>query len=107
MQGCIINRKLKQITTRPSHFRMVELSDFMAYLDSVMTGLDCEVFIRYKRKEYVKKGHSNMLYSLMRDKSLFSNTCTPRKLCNVFVDAPPELLDANIEDLLCVKNWPK
>ena len=26
----IVNRKLKQITTRPSHFRMVELADFMA-----------------------------------------------------------------------------
>ena len=37
---CIINRKLKQITTRASHFRMVELSDFMAYLDGVVTGLE-------------------------------------------------------------------
>ena len=37
---CIINRKLKQITTRPSYFRMVELADFMAYLDSVTSGLD-------------------------------------------------------------------
>ena len=36
----------------------------------------------------------------MKDKSLFSDTCTPRKLCNVFVDSPPELLDASIEDLL-------
>ena len=32
--------KLKQITTRPSHFRMVSLADFMAYLDNVCTGLD-------------------------------------------------------------------
>ena len=28
----IVNRKLKQITSRPSHFRMVELADFMSYL---------------------------------------------------------------------------
>ena len=63
---CIINRKLKQITTRPSHFRMVELSDFMAYLDTVITGLDCQVFKEYKHKEYVKKGcctRSNILYA--------------------------------------------
>ena len=36
----IKNRKLKQITTRPSHFRMVELADFMAYLDCCLSGLD-------------------------------------------------------------------
>ena len=41
---CIINRKLKQITTRPSHFRMVDLSDFMAYLDQVVSGLEACVF---------------------------------------------------------------
>ena len=35
----IINHKLKQITTRPRHFRMVELADFMAYLDFVVSGL--------------------------------------------------------------------
>ena len=34
----IINRRLKQITTRPSHFRTVNLADFMSYLDSVCTG---------------------------------------------------------------------
>ena len=41
---CIINRKLKQITTRPSHFRMVELANFMANLDSVVSSLDLHVF---------------------------------------------------------------
>ena len=30
-QECVINRKLKQITTRASHFRMVDLADFLAY----------------------------------------------------------------------------
>ena len=61
---CIINRKLKQITTRPSHFRMVELSDFMAYLDTVITGLDCQVFKHYVHKEYVKKGLHTIKYSV-------------------------------------------
>ena len=28
----IVNRKLKQITSRPSHFRMVKLADFMSYV---------------------------------------------------------------------------
>ena len=32
---CIVNRKLKQIT-----IPLVELADFMAYLDSVMSGIE-------------------------------------------------------------------
>ena len=47
----IINRKLKQITTRPSHFRLVNLADFMAYLDSVCTGLDSCIPRKCKQKE--------------------------------------------------------
>ena len=30
---CIINNGLKQITSRPSYFRTVELANVMAYLD--------------------------------------------------------------------------
>ena len=47
-QECIINRKLKQITTSPSHFRMVELADFMAYLDTVTSGLEAHAFKYHK-----------------------------------------------------------
>ena len=32
----VINRRMKQITSRPSAFRTVELADFMSYLDSVL-----------------------------------------------------------------------
>ena len=54
-QECIVNRKLKQITTRPSHFRMVEMADFMAYLDAVVTGLDSYMFKLQKDKVLNKK----------------------------------------------------
>ncbi len=40
---CIINKNLKSIATRPSHFRMVELT-FMAYLDVVMNRFEDQVF---------------------------------------------------------------
>ena len=43
----VINLRLKQITARPSHFRTVELSNFMAYLDKVVNS--CEPFI-FKNK---------------------------------------------------------
>ena len=47
----VINRKLKQVTTRPSHFRMVNLADFMAYLDNVCTGLDSCIPRKHKQKK--------------------------------------------------------
>ena len=103
---CIINRKLKQITTRPSHFRMVELSDFMAYLDTVTSGLDSHVFKHHKIKDYTKKTsctRANILYRLIKEKKVFSDILNTRKLYNLFVDSPPpppELLAANVEDLL-------
>ena len=43
---------IKQITTRASYFRMVELPDFMAYLDD----LEAHIFKEHKRKSHEKKG---------------------------------------------------
>ena len=37
---CFINRRLKQTTSRPFHFRTVQLADFMAYLDSTLRGVE-------------------------------------------------------------------
>ena len=36
---CIINNRVKNVTSRPSHFRTVELADFIAYADRIVTGL--------------------------------------------------------------------
>ena len=44
----IINLRLKTITSRPSHFRTVELSNFMSYLDKVVQGFESLVY-RYKQ----------------------------------------------------------
>ena len=40
----VINRRMKQITSRPSAFRTVELADFMSYLDSVLLQFEEYVF---------------------------------------------------------------
>ena len=52
---CIVNRKLKQITTRPSYFRMVELADFIAYLDQVVSGLDLYIFTHHRQQSNQKQ----------------------------------------------------
>ena len=61
----IINRRLKQITTRPSCFRMVELSDFMAYLDGTLCGLDSYVLEYHQKKDYDKKNSCAIRASLV------------------------------------------
>ena len=88
-----MNRKLKQSTTRPSHFRMVELSDFMAYL--VTSALESYVFQHYQNKEYVKKqcARFNILYQFMKGKCIFSNVSDSRLLYNAFIDSPPQLME--------------
>ena len=104
---CIINRKLKQITTRASHFRMVELSDFMAYLDEVVTGLESHIFKEHKSRTQNKKKDSTrakLLYGLINDKELFSHNNDKKPLCNIFIDNPPILTAANTEDLLQIQS---
>ena len=75
---CIINRKLKSITTRPSHFRMVELADFMAYLDNMMTGFEEYVFKWNKSKQYEKNelgARGKILFELISNVNMFF--CVP------------------------------
>ena len=35
---CVINNRVKNITSRPSHFHTVELADFIAYADKIVNG---------------------------------------------------------------------
>ena len=82
-QECIVNRKLKQITTRPSHFRMVEMADFMAYLDTVVTGLDAHVFKLQKGKVVNKRKcctRRNLISDLLNDKN-----CMIKGYCVTFL----------------------
>ena len=100
----IINRKLKQITTRPSHFRMVELADFMAYLDFVVSGLEDFALKWHKHEENEKitvSARNQVVYGLINSVDLFAND-TVRPLCNVFVENPKKLDICNVEDLLSI-----
>ena len=61
----VINLRLKMITSRPSHFRTVELSNFMSYLDRIVTGFEGLLFrnkqqgpVQYRRR-YVSKNHKD------------------------------------------------
>ena len=86
-QECIINRKLKQITTRPSHFRMVELADFMAYLDTVTSGLEAHAFKyhkTYQQSKSVDSSRATLLYNLIKQLNGVPRTQTSRLLLSYY-----------------------
>ena len=101
---CVINRRLKQITARPSHFRTVQLADFMAYLDVVLSGVE-EWVSRNKANttaEYNKKFVQQRAYriaNLPSMKSMFNDT-NDKPLRNVFSDKHKKLDSVQIKDLL-------
>ena len=86
----IINLRLKTITSRPSHFRTVELSNFMSYLDRVVTGLES---LLYRNKQTVPVDHRKRytcqrtarMINLMKDIPLFasSTATTPHYILNI------------------------
>ena len=64
---CCINRRLKQITSRPSHFRTVQLADFMAYLDVLLRGVENYV----SRNKSTSTEHGRRIYKLQRAKRIY------------------------------------
>ena len=106
---CIINKNLKNITTRPSHFRMIQLADFMSYLDSVISGFEGYVLVLHKFKDYEKQydySRTQVVFNLIKDVGLFIATADSdtKALSNAFVDSPPKLDSTNISDLLSISS---
>ena len=74
------------------------------YLDQVVSGLDLHVFKYHKHS--VKNStcmRANLIYNFIKTKKLFCVSTGNRTLCNIFVDSPPQLPAANIQDLLQIR----
>lgn len=100
---CIINRNLKSIATRPSHFLMVQLANFMSYLDKVVNGVEESAYKWHKSEEYEKRSDTHrteMIFQLLKSVDLYSNTV--RSLSNVLIDKTPVLDTSNIKNLLSI-----
>ena len=84
----IINLRLKTITSRPSHFRTVELSNFMSYLDKIVSGFESLTY-RYKQTEHAERAkrfvcqRTTRMINLVKDISLFVITETESALANI------------------------
>ena len=84
----VINLRLKAITARPSHFRTVELSNFMSYLDRVVRGFEALVYRHkqtepaHQRKRFICQRTTQMI-AFMKDVPLFNVSETTIPLSNI------------------------
>ena len=98
--------KLKTITSRPSHFRTVELSNFMSYLDKVVRGVESLLYRHkqteptHQRKRFICQRTTRMLEA-MKDVPLFNTTTTTTALSNILCSE--HKVDTNTaQDLLSI-----
>ena len=104
-QECVINKRLKVMTTRPSHFRTVQLADFCAYMDKILQHFEKYTFKYHKNckkaEERVKpSSRAFRLLNLLNEKSLFSGT--KQILCNIFSTQSKPLSESAKKDLLSI-----
>ncbi len=102
----IINKRLKELTTRPSEYRTVTLANFMAYLDKFLSLFLPVLFYFKKKREFT---HSNRIdyvqaiYQHVQAANVF-NSNQPRQLKNVFSQQPIVLDNDTKNDLLTVSS---
>ena len=101
---CVINKRLKQICCRPSNFRTVQLADFMAYLDVVVSGLENHLSkFKSQASKYTKRyvcERVTILKNLIENSPLFKISSTERVLENIFAAKPKTLDGSARSDLL-------
>ena len=99
---CIINNRVKNITSRPSHFRTVELADFIAYADKVVSGL--QKYLNTDNSSYQVKRYTcqraTIIDGLLKDTPLFQNT--EHELSNIFTSKPNKLKEHQARDLSAI-----
>ena len=101
----VINLRLKTITSRPSHFRTVELSNFMSYLDRIVAGFEGLLFrnkqqeaVQYRRR-YVCQRTTKMI-TILKDIALFNVSNTKSTLSNPLSNDKKALDSSTVQDLL-------
>ena len=82
----IINKCLKELTSRPSEYRTVTLANLMAYLDKFMDLLQIFFIIFFKRKNETKTKdyeYTSVILNKFKEVKIFASD-QERKLSNIF-----------------------
>jgi hypothetical protein len=101
----MVNKRTKQLTSRPSEHHVISLANFMAMLDSIDRKLG-----GYVSKYSSRKSSDNLIANesmlgiseKVKGAQIFE-TNSKRKLCNVFSSKPPTLDNEQRKDLLRVQ----
>ena len=105
----LINLRLKTITSRPSHFRTVEMSNFMSYLDTIVRGMEGQLYAQkehdpvQQRKRYVCQRADKMI-TMLSDMHIFEQHEEQIPLCNIISPAKHPLDSKTISDLLNISS---
>ena len=102
---CLINRKLKERTTRPSEFRTVQLSNFMAYLDNVLEKFEDHFFKHSSSQERERHGGNvqcQIIWEMFGKNKVFEHI-SERELVNIFSPKKHSLSGEQRRDLLSVR----
>ena len=102
----VINRRFKQLTSRPSAFRTVELADFMSYMDSILFNFESYLFQHSNQSNSSHKKYiAERVYSIKNfiskcDSNLFQFSNVFKPLTNVFLRNAPKLDSVTRSDLI-------
>jgi hypothetical protein len=102
----VINKRLKELTTRPSEYRTVCLANFMAYLDKFMSHLHHVVYKYNTESTDTSKGpydYSHQIVEEVKKVPLFVPGQL-RTLHNIFSEKSPVLDSETVHDLLSISN---
>lgn len=101
----MVNLRLKTITSRPSHFRTVEMANFMSYLDIIVRGVEDLLYFQKKkdpseyRKRYICQ-RATKINQLLKDTPLFTEQEEVHPLRNVLCPEKVSLDSKSTLDLL-------
>jgi hypothetical protein len=103
-----INRKLKNMTPRPSHFRTVELANYMAYLEPIVSAVSENTMLFTVKTATTPKPHIlERMYKMDKEvckKVLFTGSGTEvNKLHNIFQHKPNILPEDTRRNLVSFK----
>ena len=100
----VVNKQLKELTTRPSEFRTVTLANFMAFLDKFI-GLFYTVVLRYRKhrtnKETSRYEYVQVVLAEIKKHNIFASQ--ERSLYNTFDPKAKDLDNETRYDLLRVQ----
>ena len=98
-----INCGIKQVVSRPSHFQVVELSIFLAYLENVVSSF-CSDVGKTQKSKIVHDTHLPSIVTNLVEESLDLKCLDAVELHNVFAHCPKSLDKPTRSDLLDIRN---